>query len=67
MTARYEKELRYAIARYWKEILDTPIPEEWLEEIEEIVKEDSDFPRHNYDDIKIGFRNFINMKLEWWG
>lgn len=57
------KSLKDGIRICYDELLDTAPDEETVEEILEIVQTDSDFPNHNFDDIKIGTRNYINMVL----
>jgi len=57
------KSLKDGIRLYYDDLLDTVPDEKTVEEILEIIQTDSDFPNHNFDDIKIGTRNYINMIL----
>ena len=57
------KSLKNEIRSCYNDLLDTSPNEETVEGILEIVQTDSDFPNHNFDDVKIGTRNYINMIL----
>ena len=58
-----DKELRNSIECEWKQVLDAGLPDEWLNEIENMVKDDSDYPEYSIDDVVIAVRNFLKIKL----
>jgi hypothetical protein len=56
--------LKEEIQEQWKILLDRFPSDEMTEEIMKIIKQDSDYPNYNTDDIRIGIRNYLNRIID---